>query len=157
MEQPLSIDDRLKELGITLPEVTPPLAVYRPAVRTGNLIIVSGQLPMLDGQVLHPGKLGAEVSVEQGYAAARQAGINALAAAKSVHGSLEGLRVLRTVGYVASVPDFITQPAVVNGASELFRDLLGEENGIGARLAFSVASRPANAPVEVEVMLEVLS
>ncbi len=153
----MTIDDRLTELGITLPEVTPPLAVYRPAVRTGNLIIVSGQLPMVDGEILHPGKLGAEVTVEQGYAAARQCGINALAAAKSLHGSLDGLRVVRTVGYVASVPDFITQPAVVNGASELFRDILGEELGIGARLAFSVTSLPANAPVEVEVMLEVQS
>lgn len=153
----MTIDDRLTELGITLPEVIPPLAVYRPAVRTGNLIIVSGQLPMVDGEVLHPGKLGAEVTVEQGYAAARQCGINALAAARSVHGSLDGLRVVRTVGYVASVPDFITQPAVVNGASELFRDILGEELGIGARLAFSVTSLPVNAPVEVEVMLEVQS
>jgi len=153
----VSTADRLKELGITLPEVTPPLAVYRPAVRTGNLIFVSGQLPLVDGQVLHPGKLGAEVSIEQGYEAARQAGINALAAAKSVHGSLDGLRVIRTVGYVASVPDFVTQPAVVNGASELFRDVLGEELGIGARLAFSVTSLPVNAPVEVEILLEVLS
>ena len=153
----MSIDDRLKELGITLPEVTPPLAVYRPAVRTGNLIIVSGQLPILDGQVLHPGKLGGEVAVEQGYEAARQCAINALAAAMSVHGSLEGLRVVRTVGYVASAPEFTDHPRVVNGASELFRDVLGEEMGIGARLAFGVAALPANAPVEVEVMLEVLS
>ena len=153
----MTIEDRLTELGITLPEVTPPLAVYRPAVRTGNLIVVSGQLPMAGGAVLYPGKLGSEVTVEQGYAAARQCGINALAAAKSVHGSLEGLRVIRTVGYVASVPDFTSQPAVVNGASELFRDILGEELGIGARLAFSVTSLPENAPVEVEVMLEVQS
>ena len=153
----MSTEDRLQELGITLPEVTPPLAVYRPAVRTGNLIIVSGQLPIADGKVMYPGKLGGEVTVEQGYEAARQCAINALAAAKSVHGTLDGLRVIRTVGYVASLPDFTDQPRAVNGASELFRDVLGKDLGIGARLAFGVASLPANAPVEVEVMLEVMS
>jgi enamine deaminase RidA (YjgF/YER057c/UK114 family) len=153
----VSVEQRLQELGIVLPEVTTPRAVYRPAVRSGNLIVVSGQVAVRDGAILHPGKLGGEVTVEQGYEAARQCGINALAAAKHIHGSLDGLRVIRTVGYVASVPEFTDQPQVANGASELFRDVLGEEHGIGARVAFGVAALPANSPVEVEVMLEVLS
>ncbi len=153
----MSVADRLQELGIALPSVTPPMAVYRPAVRSGNLVIVSGQVAMQDGKLLHPGKLGAEVTVEQGYEAARACAVNALAAAHSLLGSLEGVRVLRTIGYVASTPDFLQHPAVVNGASELFRDVLGEENGIGARCAFGVAALPADSPVEVEVMLEVQS
>ncbi|MCA9846675.1 MAG: RidA family protein [Dehalococcoidia bacterium] len=153
----MSVDERLAELGITLPDAPAPAAVYRPAVKSGNLIIVSGQVATRDGAIMTPGRLGDAVSLEDGYAAARQCGINALAAAKSVHGTLEGLRVLRTVGYVASTPEFTDHPRVVNGASELFRDVLGEDLGIGARVAFGVAALPANSPVEVEVMLEVVS
>ena len=153
----MSVEARLAELGIILPDAPAPAAVYRPAVKSGNLIIVSGQVATRDGAIMTPGRLGDAVSLEDGYAAARQCGINALAAAKSVHGSLEGLRVLRTVGYVASTPEFTDHPRVVNGASELFRDVLGEDLGIGARVAFGVAALPANSPVEVEVMLEVVS
>ncbi|MCK9496943.1 MAG: RidA family protein [Dehalococcoidia bacterium] len=153
----MSAEERLAELGIVLPEATTPAAVYRPAVKTGNLIVVSGQVAVREGQILSPGRLGDAVSLEDGYAAARQCGINVLAAVKSVHGSLDGVRVIRTVGYVASTPDFTDHPRVVNGASELFRDVLGEDLGVGARVAFGVAALPANSPVEVEVMLEVLA
>ena len=153
----MSVEQRLQELGIVLPDVSTPRAVYRPAVQMGNLIVVSGQVAVRDGKILHPGKLGDEVSLEQGYEAARQCGINALAAAKSIHGTLDGLRVIRAVGYVASVPAFTDQPRVMNGASELFRDVLGEDLGIGARVAFGVVSLPANSPVEVEVMMEIVS
>jgi enamine deaminase RidA (YjgF/YER057c/UK114 family) len=151
----VGVQERLDELGITLPVVTPPLAVYRPASRAGNLVFVSGQVALREGQMVHPGRLGDDVSIEQGYEAARVCAINALAAAQALLGTLEGIRVVRTVGYVASTPDFYDQPAVVNGASELLRDLLGEERGIGARLALGVASLPARSPVEVEVLLEV--
>lgn len=153
----MTAEERLAELGIELPNVTPPAAVYRPAVKSGNLIIVSGQVAVRDGQIMTPGRLGDAVSLEDGYAAARQCGVNILAAVKSVHGTLEGVRVLRTVGYVASTPEFTDHPRVVNGASELLRDVLGEEDGIGARVAFGVAALPANSPVEVECLLEVLS
>lgn len=151
----MSVVERLAELGVSLPVVTPPLAVYRPATRTGNLVFVSGQLPMQDGQILHPGRLGDGVEVEQAYAAARVCAINALAAAQALLGNLEGVRLVRTVGYVAGTPDFTNQPAVVNGASELLRDIFGEERGIGARLALGVSSLPLNAAVEVELLLEV--
>ncbi|MCC6237469.1 MAG: RidA family protein [Dehalococcoidia bacterium] len=151
----MAVAERLAELGVSLPVVTPPLAVYRPATRAGNLVFVSGQLPMQDGQILHPGRLGDGVEVEQAYAAARVCAINALAAAQALLGSLEGVRVVRTVGYVAGTPDFTNQPAVVNGASELLRDIFGEERGIGVRLALGVSSLPLNAAVEVELLLEV--
>jgi len=151
----VSVADRLTELGIELPPATVPLAVYRPAMRTGNLIFVSGQVALKDGAVMTPGRLGAGVEVEQGYAAARQCAINGLAAALALNGTLDGLRLLRTVGYVAAAPEFIDAPAVVNGASELLRDVFGEELGIGARIAIGIASLPVNSPVEVELLFEV--
>jgi len=123
-------------------------------VRAGSLVFVSGQLPLRDGAVLHRGRLGAGVSVEQGREAARAAAVNALGAAHALLGSLEAARVVRAVGYVACAPAFVDQPAVVNGASELLRDVFGEERGIGARLALGVASLPLNAPVELELILE---
>ena len=150
-----SVADRLKELGIDLPPVPQPLAIYRPAVRTRDLVYVSGQLPTVDGKILTPGRLGVDVTVEQAKAAARVAAINALAAANTLLGSLEGCRVIRTVGMVACAPEFVDHPAVVNGASELLRDVFGEEHGIGVRLAYGIASLPLNSPVEVELLLEV--
>ena len=150
-----SVADRLKELGTVLPPVPQPLAIYRPAVRTRDLVYISGQLPTVDGKVLTPGRLGVDVTVEQGKAAARLAAINALAAANTLLGSLEGCRVIRTVGMVACAPEFIDHPQVVNGASELLRDVFGEERGIGVRLAYGISSIPLNAPVEIEVLLEV--
>ena len=144
----MTVTRRLEELGIALPEGVPPLALYRPAVRAGDLIYVSGQLAMRDGQTVHPGRLGAEVTVEQGQEAARIAAINALAAANGLLPTLDGIRVVRLVGYVACTPEFHDQPAVVNGASELLRDILGEQAGVGARLALGVTALPANSPVE---------
>ena len=150
----MSVADRLKELGIELPVVTP-VAIYKPAVRTGNLVFVSGQLPLVDGKVTVTGRLGARVSITDGKAAARQCAINALAAAHHLLGTLEGARVIRTVGYVASAPEFFDQPAVVNGASELLRDVFGAEDGVGTRTSIGLMSLPLNAPVEVELLLEV--
>ena len=150
-----SVADRLKELGTVLPPVPQPLAIYRPAVRTRDLVYISGQLPTVDGKVLTPGRLGVDVTVEQGKAAARLAAINALAAANTLLGSLEGCRVIRTVGMVACAPEFIDHPQVVNGASELLRDIFGEADGIGVRLAYGIASLPLNSPIEVELLLEV--
>lgn len=149
----MSVAERLSTMGIVLPSPTA-LALYRPAVRAGSLVFVSGQLPLRDGAVLHRGRLGAGVSVEQGREAARAAAVNALGAAHALLGSLEAARVVRAVGYVACAPAFVDQPAVVNGASELLRDVFGEERGIGARLALGVASLPLNAPVELELILE---
>ncbi|MSP22088.1 MAG: RidA family protein [Dehalococcoidia bacterium] len=151
----MTVAERLTEMGIELPDVAPPLAVYRPASRSGNLVFVSGQLPTRDGQVVNPGRLGDGVTIEQGYEAARVCAVNALAAAKSLLGTLEGTRLVRTVGYVAGTPEFTSQPAVVNGASELLRDIFGEDRGIGARLALGVTSLPLGAAVEVEIWLEV--
>jgi enamine deaminase RidA (YjgF/YER057c/UK114 family) len=151
----VSVADRLKELGITLPEAVTPLAVYRPVTRTGNLLFLAGQVPLKDGAVLHPGRLGEDVTVEQGYEAARQCAINALAAVQAFHGTLEGLRLVKTTGFVASAVGFVQAPQVVNGASELLRDIFGEEDGIGARTAIGVAALPANSPVEVELVMEV--
>ena len=151
----MSVAKRLSELGITLPAAAAPLAIYQPAVRSGQLVYVSGQIASHDGEVVHPGRLGAGVTVEQGQEAARSAVINALAAAHQLLGGLEGARVVRLVGYVDSAPDFHDQPAVINGASELLRDLFGEDAGVGARLALGVTAMPANSPVELELILEV--
>ncbi len=150
-----TVAERLQALGITIPEATAPMAIYRPAVRTRDLVMVSGQVALREGKVVHPGRLGADITIEQGREAARQCAINCLAAVQGLLGTLEGVRLLRTVGYVASAPDFTDQPQVVNGASELFRDVWGPELGVGARLALGVASLPANSPVEVEIWLEV--
>lgn len=150
----MSIADRLKELGIDLPLVSP-VAIYKPAVRTGNLVFVSGQLPMKDGALVATGRLGAGVSIEEGKAAARQCAINALAAAQHLLGTLEGARVIRTVGYVASTPEFVDQPQVVNGASEVLKEIFGDDDGVGARTSIGLVSLPLNASVEVELLLEV--
>ena len=146
---------RLKELGVELPPATGALAVYRPAVRTGNLIFVSGQIAMKDGAIMTPGHLGTDVTVEQGYAAARQCALNALAAIVGLRGSLENLRLVRTVGYVAAAPEFKDHGAVVNGASELLRDIFGTGRGLGARTSIGIASLPLGTPVEVELLFEV--
>jgi enamine deaminase RidA (YjgF/YER057c/UK114 family) len=151
----MSIEARLAELGVVLPEPAVPLAIYKPAVQSGQHIYVSGQLATRDGAVVHPGHLGGSVTVEQGHEAARVAGINVLAAVRGLRGNLEGLRIVRLVGYVASAPEFDQHPAVVNGASELMRDVFGEDAGVGVRLAFGVAALPARSPVEIEVLFEI--
>jgi len=145
----------LAELGITIPEVVPPLAAYQPTARTGNLVFTAGQLPAKDGEMLAIGKVGGEVTEEQGYACARQCALNALAAVKAEIGSLDEIkRVVKVVVFVASTPDFTGQPKVANGASELLGEVFGEA-GKHARSAVGVSALPLDVPVEVEIIVEV--
>ena len=148
-------DARLAGLGITIPEVVAPLAAYQPAARSGNLVFTAGQLPARDGEMLAIGKVGGEVTEEQGYECARQCALNALAAVKAEIGSLEDIRrVVKVVVFVASTPDFIGQPTVANGASELLDQVFGDA-GKHARSAVGVAVLPLDVPVEVELVVEV--
>lgn len=145
---------RLGELGVTLPEVVAPLAAYVPAVRTGNLVYTAGQLPLTSGRLPVTGKVGAEVSPEQAKDLARQCALNALAAVDSLVGLDTVVRVVKVVGFVASAPGFNGQPGVVNGASELFAEVFGDA-GAHARSAVGVSELPLDAPVEVEIIVEV--
>ncbi|GAA1958553.1 RidA family protein [Catenulispora subtropica] len=148
-------EEKLTELGLKLPEVVPPVAAYIPVVRSGNLVYTSGQLPMVDGALPMVGKVGAEVGPEDAKALAQRCALNALAAIKSEIGDLALVkRVVKVVGFVASAPDFTGQPAVVNGASELLGAVFGEA-GRHARSAVGVAVLPLDAPVEVELIVEV--
>ena len=147
--------ERLAELGLTLPPVTAPVAAYVPAVRTGRFVYVSGQLPVVDGKLPATGKVGDEVSAEDAAAMARTCALNALAATASVAGGLAGIRrIVKVTGFVASAPGFCGQPQVINGASELFIAVFGEQ-GKHARSAVGVAELPLNAPVEVELIAEI--
>ncbi len=149
------MESRLRELGISLPEVARPVAAYVPAVRSGAYVFVSGQLPMVGGRPTVTGKVGAEVSPEAAKEAARVCAINALAALASVAGTLDAVvRIVKVTGYVASASGFTGQPGVVNGASELLKDLFGEA-GQHARAAVGVAELPLGVPVEVELIAEV--
>jgi enamine deaminase RidA (YjgF/YER057c/UK114 family) len=145
---------RLGELGIALPQVMAPLASYVPAVRTGNLVFTSGQVPVEDGKLARSGKVGADISPEEGKALARICLLNALAAVDSLVGIDAVTRVVKVVGFVASAPGFNGQPGVVNGASELLAEVFGD-NGAHARSAVGVAELPLGAPVEVELIVEV--
>lgn len=145
---------RLSELGITLPAVVPPVAAYVPAVRTGSLVYTSGQLPMVDGAMPATGKVGAAVSPEDAYGYARQCALNALAAIDALVGLDAVVRVVKVVGFVASDPSFTGQPQVVNGASELLGEVF-EAAGQHARSAVGVVALPLDAPVEVELVVEV--
>jgi enamine deaminase RidA (YjgF/YER057c/UK114 family) len=147
--------ERLAALGLSLPPVVRPLAAYVPAVRSGNIVYTAGQLPMADGQLLSAGKVGAEVGAAEAAVLARTCALNALAAAASVAGGVSEIsRVVKLTGFVASAPDFTGQPQVVNGASELLLEIFGEA-GRHARSAVGVAVLPLNAPVEVELTVEV--
>lgn len=152
----MTIEDRLAEMGVTIPDPKPALGSYVPAVQTGNLVFVSGNLPIqADGSMLHSGKLGEDVSVEEGYAAAKQCAINCLSAAKGIIGELNNVQqVVKLRVLVNSAPDFTDQPAVANGASDLLLELFGE-SGKHARAAVGVASLPLGASVEVELVLEI--
>ncbi len=145
---------RLAELGVTLPAVAKPLAAYVPAVRTGNLVYTSGQLPLVGGKPSHFGKVGAQVSPEEGKVAARTCALNALAAIEALVGIDSVVRVVKVVGFVASAPGFTGQPGVVNGASEFLGEVFGEA-GSHARSAVGVAELPLDVPVEVELIVEV--
>jgi enamine deaminase RidA (YjgF/YER057c/UK114 family) len=149
-------EQRLAEMGLELPEVVPPLASYVPAVRSGSYVYTSGQVPMVKGKMLVTGKVGAEVDVEAAQDAARACALNALAAVRSVTGDLSAVtRIVKVVGYVASAPDFTGQPGVINGASDLLGHVFGDA-GAHARSAVGVVSLPLDAPVEVELIVEVV-
>ncbi|GAA3679038.1 MULTISPECIES: RidA family protein [Yimella] len=148
------VENRLSELGLTVPAVAAPVAAYVPAIRDGNIVMTSGQLPMVDGKLAATGKVGAEVSPEDAAQLAQTCALNAIAAVKSIVDDLDSVRVVKVVGFVASDPSFTGQPAVINGASELFAKAFGE-NGAHARSAVGVAVLPLDAPVEVEVTVSV--
>jgi enamine deaminase RidA (YjgF/YER057c/UK114 family) len=151
----VSVADRLSELGLTLPSVPVPVANYVPARRFGDLVFASGQTPTVDGVLTMRGKLGAEITVEQGQEGARLSALNCLAAVHALLGDLDRVEaVLKLTGYVASAPGFVEQPAVVNGASVLLEQVLGEA-GKHARAAIGLAELPGGAPVEVDLVLAV--
>jgi enamine deaminase RidA (YjgF/YER057c/UK114 family) len=150
-----AVEARLAELGRTVPEVAKPVAAYVPAVRTGNYVYTSGQLPMVSGSLAATGKVGAEVDADAAKELAATCALNAIAAVKSIVGDLDSVvRVVKVVGFVASAPGFTGQPGVVNGASELLGAAFGEA-GVHARSAVGVAVLPLDAPVEVEIIVEV--
>jgi enamine deaminase RidA (YjgF/YER057c/UK114 family) len=149
-----SWQDRLAELGIELPEVVAPLAAYVPAVRTGNLVFTAGQLPMVAGSLAGSGKVGAAMNPEDGKKLARICALNALAAVHALVGVDAITRIVKVVGFVASAPGFNGQPGVVNGASELLGEVFGDA-GAHARSAVGVSELPLDAPVEVELVVEV--
>jgi len=147
-------EERLAALGLTLPEVVTPVASYVPAVRTGSYVYTSGQLPFVEGTLPRTGKVGAAVTADEAAELARICALNAIAAVKSVIGDLDQVvRVVKVVGFVASAPDFTAQPTVINGASNLLKEAFGEA-GAHARSAVGVAVLPLDAPVEVEMVVE---
>jgi enamine deaminase RidA (YjgF/YER057c/UK114 family) len=145
---------RLAELGLTLPAVVPPVAAYVPAVQSGNHVYVSGQIPMVEGELRRTGKVGRDVTEEEAADLARTCALNALAAIEALVGLGRVVKIVKVVGFVASAEGFTGQPAVVNGASHLFGDVFGEQ-GRHARSAVGVSELPLGAPVEVEVVAEV--
>jgi len=150
-----NIENKIKELGLQLPEPPKPLAAYIPAKQTGNLVFTAGQLPMVNGEIILKGLLGQDVEIEHAYNAAKICTLNALSAIKGVIGDLDKIKqVVRVVGYVASVPTFTQQPAVVNGASEFLLEVFGDK-GKHARSAVGMAVLPLNAAVEIELTVEV--
>lgn len=146
--------ERFADLGLEVPPVVKPVAAYVPAVQTGNLVYTSGQLPIVDGELKYAGKVDAEVSVEEGKAAAQLCALNCLAAVHDLVGLDAVVRIVKVVGFVASAPGFTGQPVVVNGASEFLGNVLGDV-GVHARSAVGVAELPMNTPVEVELIAEV--
>ncbi len=152
----MSWGERLAELNIELPAVPAPAGAYVPAVRTGNLVYTAGQVPIVDGAVAATGKVGREISPEEAKQHARTCALNALAAVDSVAGIDSVVRIVKVVGYVASAEGFTGQPAVLNGASELFGEIFGDA-GKHARAAVGVAELPLGVPVEVELIVEVTS
>jgi len=150
-----AVEDRLAELGLSVPDVAKPVATYVPAVRSGAHVFTSGQLPMRAGELMATGKVGGEVSPDDAVACAQQCALNAIAAVKAEIGDLDSVkRVVKVVCFVASTPDFTGQPQVANGASELLGKAFGEA-GVHARSAVGVPVLPLDAPVEVEILVEV--
>jgi len=151
------IKEKLTELGLTLPTVALPVAAYVPAVKTGNLVFVAGQLPLVDGKIVKEGKVGKEVTAEEAKEMAQLCALNALAAISLVADIDQIEKIVRVGGFVNSIPGFTAIPPIINGASELFIKLLGEANDKHARTAIGVAELPLNSPVEVEVLVELKS
>lgn len=149
---PSSPLSRIAALGFDLPSVTPPLAAYVPALRVGQLVFTSGQVPMVDGTLRKVGKVGGSVTLEEATDLARTCALNALAAVHALVGLDAVAQVVKVVGYVASAPDFTAQPTVINGASELLGEIFGSA-GQHARSAVGVAVLPLDAPVEVELVV----
>jgi enamine deaminase RidA (YjgF/YER057c/UK114 family) len=148
-------EERLDQLGLSVPEVAAPVAAYVPAVRSGNHVFTSGQLPMREGKLMATGKVGGEVTQDEAVECARQCALNALAAIRAEVGELSNVkRVVKVVAFVASTPDFTAQPLVANGVSELLGDVFGDI-GRHARSAVGVPVLPLDAPVEVELLVEV--
>ena len=145
---------KLAELGLTLPVAAKPVAAYVPAIRTGNLVFTAGQLPLVDGAIPSTGKVGTKVNVDEAKRLARVCALNALAAVETVADVNTIVKVVRVVGYVNGEPGFISQPAVINGASELYLHIWGEA-GKHARSAIGVAELPLDAPVEIELTVEI--
>ena len=153
----MSIQSKSAELGLTLPVAAAPVAAYVPAVRTGNLVFTAGQLPLVDGKIPFVGKVGSDVTPEQAKDMAQICALNALAAISLVADIDKIERVVRVGGFVNGIPGFVAIPAVINGASELLIKLFGEVNGKHARTAIGVAELPLNAPVEVEMVVQLKS
>jgi enamine deaminase RidA (YjgF/YER057c/UK114 family) len=148
-------EERIRELGLEIPDVVAPLASYVPAARTGSLVYTAGQLPIVKGELAATGKVGAEIDPERATELARLCGLNAIAAIRAEIGELSRVRrIVKVVGFVASAPDFYGQPQVVNGVSDLLGEVFGDA-GKHARSAVGVAVLPRDAPVEVELIAEV--
>ncbi|MBO0778931.1 MAG: RidA family protein [Ktedonobacteraceae bacterium] len=153
----MSFEARIKELGLTIPQLPSPAFNYVPAVQTGNLIFASGQTPNIDGKLTMRGKLGREISLEQGQEGARLCLLNCLAEVRGLTGTLDTItRIVKLNGYVASAEGFTDQPRVINGASELLEQIFGD-TGKHARAAIGVAELPFGAPVEIEMIVQVRS
>jgi enamine deaminase RidA (YjgF/YER057c/UK114 family) len=150
----MSIKEKIELLGLTLPVAALPVAAYVPAVKTGNLVFVAGQLPLVDGKIIKEGKVGKEVTPEEAKEMAQVCALNALAAIALVADLDQIERVVRVGGFVNGIPGFTAIPPIINGASELFIKLFGDVNGKHARTAIGVAELPLNAPVEVEVLVQ---
>ncbi len=151
----MSAESRLAELKLELPPAPKPVAVYKPLVVVDRMAYVSGHGPLKPDKTLIVGRVGSDLTLEQGKAAARQVGLAILATLKSELGSLDRVkRVIKVLGMVNSAPDFLDHPKVINGCSELFADIWGPENGIGARSAVGMGPLPGNIAVEIEVIFE---
>jgi enamine deaminase RidA (YjgF/YER057c/UK114 family) len=150
----MSAREKLSQLGLQVPVAAKPVAAYVPAARTGNLVFTAGQLPLVDGQMVLGGKVGGDVDVEQAKKLAEICALNCLAAVETIVPIEKIVRIIRVVGYVNGVSGFTNQPAVINGASELFLNVWGDL-GKHARSAVGVAELPLNAPVEIELTVEI--
>ena len=150
----MSIKGKIESLGLTLPVAALPVAAYVPAVKTGNLVFVAGQLPLVDGKIVKEGKVGKEVTPEEAKEMAQVCALNALAAVALVADLDQIERIVRVGGFVNGIAGFTAIPPIINGASELFIKLFGEVNGKHARTAIGVAELPLNSPVEVEVLVQ---